>query len=141
MRGNFKTVILRRMTLQRLGKLDALEFDVGGAEAGEVVVGLLGASGFGGAAENFGEADGHFGGDGAFPVDEFGPRNEERFLGLDDVAMWSVVVVARLEEHRLKSVPPGAKMREFFPWRSASVVCDESSGFRLTIRDPNYGRD
>jgi hypothetical protein len=41
--------------------LEALEFDVGGAEVGEVVVGLLGEPGFGSTAEDFGEADGHFG--------------------------------------------------------------------------------
>ena len=47
----------------RSGELKAFEFDVGGAEVGEVVVGLLGEPGFGAAAENFGEADGHFGRD------------------------------------------------------------------------------
>jgi hypothetical protein len=44
----------------RSGELKAFEFDVGGAEVGKVVVGLLGEPGFGAAAENFGEADGHF---------------------------------------------------------------------------------
>jgi hypothetical protein len=39
---------------------------------GEVVVGLLGEPGFGGATEDFGEADGHFGGDAALSVDELG---------------------------------------------------------------------
>lgn len=34
---------------------------MGGAEVGEVVVGLLSEPGFGAAAENLGEADGHFG--------------------------------------------------------------------------------
>jgi len=52
--------------------LEAFEFDVGGAEVGEVVVGLLGEPGFGAATEDFREADGHFGRDAAFAVDEFG---------------------------------------------------------------------
>jgi len=56
----------------RSGELEAFEFDVSGAEVGEVVVGLLGEPGFGGAAEDFGEADSHFGRDAAFAVDEFG---------------------------------------------------------------------
>jgi len=50
--------------------LEAFEFDVGVAEVCQVVVGLLGEPGFGGAAEDFGEADGHFGGDAALSVDE-----------------------------------------------------------------------
>jgi hypothetical protein len=51
----------------RSAELKVFEFDVGGAEVGEVVVGLLGEPGFGAAAENFGEADGHFKRDAAFP--------------------------------------------------------------------------
>jgi hypothetical protein len=39
---------------------------------GQVVVGLLGEPVGGGAAEDFGEADGHFGGDAALAIDEFG---------------------------------------------------------------------
>lgn len=70
----------------RLGELEAFEFDVGGGEVGEVVVGLLGEPGFGGAAENSGEADGPFGGDAAFSVDEFGESgaSEAESGGLDD---------------------------------------------------------
>ena len=56
----------------RSGELKAFEFDVAGAEVGEIVVGLLGEPGFGAAAENFGEADGHFRRDAAFSVDELG---------------------------------------------------------------------
>jgi len=56
----------------RSGELKAFEFDVGGAEVGKVVVGLLGEPGFGAAAENLGEADGHFRRDAAFSVDELG---------------------------------------------------------------------
>ena len=52
--------------------MKAFEFDVGGAEVSEVVVGLLGEPGFGAAAEDFGEADGHFRRDAAFSVDELG---------------------------------------------------------------------
>ncbi len=52
--------------------MKAFEFDVRGAEVGEVVAGLLGEPGFGAAAENFGEADGHFRRDAAFFVDELG---------------------------------------------------------------------
>ena len=47
-------------------------FDVGGREVGQVVVGLLGEPRFGDAAEDFGEADGHFRRDAAFSVDELG---------------------------------------------------------------------
>lgn len=54
-----------------LGELEAFELDVGGAEVGEVVVGLLSAPGFGAAAEYFGEADDHFGRDAPLPVDKF----------------------------------------------------------------------
>jgi len=55
-----------------LGELQAFEFDVGGAEVGEVVVGLLREPGFGAAAKNFGQADRHFGRDAALSVDQFG---------------------------------------------------------------------
>jgi len=48
------------------------KFDVGGAEVGQVVVGLLREPGFGAGAEDVGEADGHLGRDTAFAVDEFG---------------------------------------------------------------------
>jgi hypothetical protein len=48
---------------RRLGELGAFEFDAGGAEVGEVIVGLLGKPGFGAATEDFGEGDGHFGRD------------------------------------------------------------------------------
>jgi hypothetical protein len=57
---------------RRSGELKAFEFDVGGAEVGEVVVGLLGEPGFGAAAESFGKAEGHFRRDAAFSVDELG---------------------------------------------------------------------
>ena len=43
-----------------------LKSDAFGVDLGEVVEGLLGEPALGGAAEDFGEADGHFGGDGAF---------------------------------------------------------------------------
>ena len=56
----------------RLGELEAFEFDVNGAEVGEVVVSLLSEPGFGTSAEDFRETDGHFGRDAAFAVDEFG---------------------------------------------------------------------
>jgi hypothetical protein len=45
------------------GELEAFEFDVGGGKVGEIVVCLLSEPRFGTAAENFGEADGHFGRD------------------------------------------------------------------------------
>jgi len=54
---------------RRLGELEAFEFEMGGTEVGKVVMGLLGEPGFGGAAEDFGEADRHFWGDAAFSVD------------------------------------------------------------------------
>jgi|GEM_PF-2758361 len=41
-------------------------FDVGGREVGQVVVGLLGEPRFGDAAEDFGEADDHIGRDAEF---------------------------------------------------------------------------
>src|SRR6476646_2091097 len=64
--------VCRRAGGRRLGELEAFEFDMGGAEVGEVVVGLLSEPGFGTASEDFGEADGHFGRDAALSIDEFG---------------------------------------------------------------------
>lgn len=67
--------------------MKAFEFDVVGAEVGEVVVGLLGEPGLGAAAENFGEADGHFKRDAASSIDELGEggaSNTEGSGGLSD---------------------------------------------------------
>jgi hypothetical protein len=83
MEGSLEKGCRRRAAAQRVGhgaggwrlsELEAFEVDVGGPEVGEVVVGLLGEPGFGAAAEDFGEADGHFGGDAALSVDQFGER-------------------------------------------------------------------
>jgi hypothetical protein len=55
----------------RSGELEAFEFDVGGMDVGQVVMGLLGAPGFGAAAEDFGKPDGHFGGYAALSIHQF----------------------------------------------------------------------
>ena len=53
---------------------------------GEVVVALLGEPGFGAAAKNFGEADGHFRRDATFSVDELGESGASDTEGSGDLS-------------------------------------------------------